>query len=168
MPQKKPYGSGPYMLGYCMASCCTSMPSNAPTAYAQTTTLRIPSSQIFVDNQGAIQLAKNPKFHERTKHISVLFHFVHDACERNAIKTTYLPTSEMLADSMTKNFPRGIHWKHIHGLGLVSRDSGEVSEQPRVKRWKYVTLSVLFFGGCTLSSMSVVFPSRGFLHGYEF
>jgi len=58
--------------------------------------------QIFVDNQGAIQLAKNPKFHEHTKHISVRFHFVRDACERNAIKTTYLPTSDMLADIMTK------------------------------------------------------------------
>jgi len=59
--------------------------------------------QIFVDNQGAIQLAKNPKFHERTKHISVRFHFVCDACEWNAIKTTYLQTSDMLADIMAKN-----------------------------------------------------------------
>jgi len=32
--------------------------------------------EIFVDNQGAIQLAKNPKFHERTKHIGVRYHFV--------------------------------------------------------------------------------------------
>jgi len=61
--------------------------------------------QIFVDNQGAIQLAKNLKFHEGTKHISVRFHFIRDACERNAIKTTYLPTSDMLADIMTKNLP---------------------------------------------------------------
>jgi len=92
--------------------------------------------QIFVYNQGAIQLAKNPKFHERTKHISVPFHFARDTCERNAIKTTYLPTSNMLADIMTKNLPRDTHWKHAHGLGLVSRDSGEVADRPRVKRLK--------------------------------
>jgi len=61
--------------------------------------------QIFVDNLGAIQLAKNPKFHERTKHISVHFHFVCDACKWNAIKTKYLPISDMLADIMTKNLP---------------------------------------------------------------
>jgi len=48
----------------------------------------------FVDNKGAIQLAKIPKFHERTKHIGVRYHFVRDACERNVIKTTYLPTSK--------------------------------------------------------------------------
>jgi len=46
----------------------------------------------FVGSQGAIQLAKNPKFHARTKHIGVRYHFIRDACERNAIRTTYLPT----------------------------------------------------------------------------
>jgi len=89
--------------------------------------------QIFVDNQGAIQLAKNTKFHECTKHISVPFHFVRNACERNAIKTTYLPKSNMLADIMTKNLARDTDWKHAHGLGLVSRDSGEVADRPHVK-----------------------------------
>jgi len=92
--------------------------------------------QIFVDNQGAIQPAKNPKFHERTNQISVRFHFVCDVCKQNAIKTTYLPTSDMLADIMTKNLPQDTHWKHAHGLGLVIRDSGEVIDRPRVKRLK--------------------------------
>jgi len=55
----------------------------------------IERQEIFIDNQGAIQLAKNPKFHELTKHISVRFHFIRDACERKTIKTTYLPTSNM-------------------------------------------------------------------------
>jgi len=89
--------------------------------------------QIFVDNQDAIQLAKNPMFHERTKHISVRFHFIRDACEWNAIKTTYLATSDMLTDIMTKNLPRGTDWKHAYRLGLVSWDSGEVADRPRVK-----------------------------------
>ena len=92
--------------------------------------------QIFVDNQGAIQLTKNPKFHECTKNISVRFHFVRDVCQRNAIKILYLPTSDMLADIMTKNLPYDTHWKHTHGLGLVSQDSGEVVDRPRVKRLK--------------------------------
>jgi len=81
--------------------------------------------EIFVDNQGAIQLAKNPKFHERTKHIGVRYHFVRDACERNAIRTTYLPTSEMTADIMTKSLPRETHWKHVNRMGMVRWASGE-------------------------------------------
>jgi len=59
-----------------------------------------------------------------------------DTCERNAIKTTYLPTSDMHADIMTKNLPRDTHWKHAHRLGLVGRDSVEVADRPRVKRLK--------------------------------
>ena len=81
--------------------------------------------EIFVDNQGGIQLAKNPKFHERTKHIGVRYHFVRDACERNAICTTYLPTSEMTADIMTKSLPRETHWKHVKGMGMVRWAAGE-------------------------------------------
>jgi len=90
--------------------------------------------EIFVDNKEAIQLAKNPKFHERTKHIGVRYR---DACERNVIKTTYLPTSEMVADIMTKILPRETNWKHVHGLGLVRWGSGasrEAGEAPHGKR----------------------------------
>ena len=79
---------------------------------------------IFVDNQGGIELAKNPKFHERTKHIGVGYHFVRDACERNAIRTTYLPTSEMTADIM-KSLPRETHWKHVNRMEMVRWASGE-------------------------------------------
>ena len=74
--------------------------------------------QIFVDNQGAIQLARNPKFHERTKHISVCFHFIRDACERNAIKTIYLPTSDMLADIMTRTSLATLTGSTLTGLSL--------------------------------------------------
>jgi len=81
--------------------------------------------EIFVDNQGAIQLAKIPMFHERTKHIGVQYHFVRDACDRNAIRTTYLPTSVMAADIMAKSPPRETHWKHLNRMGMVRWASGE-------------------------------------------
>ena len=32
--------------------------------------------KIYEDNQGSIALAKNPKFHKRTKHIDIRYHFV--------------------------------------------------------------------------------------------
>ena len=87
--------------------------------------------EVPVDNQSAIQLAKNPRFHERTKHIGVRYHFVRDACERNVIKTSYLPTSQMTADILTKSLPREAHWKHVNGLGLVRSEAitGEVDRK---------------------------------------
>ena len=33
---------------------------------------------IYCDNLSSIQLAKNPVFHARTKHIEVHYHFVHE------------------------------------------------------------------------------------------
>ena len=58
-------------------------------------------STIFEDNQGAIELAKNPKFHNRTKHIDVSFHFIREQVNLKAISVKYCPTKDMLADIMT-------------------------------------------------------------------
>jgi hypothetical protein len=40
---------------------------------------------IYEDNQGAIQLSRNPKFHNRTKHIDITHHFVREQVNRNVI-----------------------------------------------------------------------------------
>jgi len=31
---------------------------------------------IYIDNQGALALARNPQFHARTKHIDIQYHFM--------------------------------------------------------------------------------------------
>ncbi len=33
---------------------------------------------VFEDNQSAIQIARNPQFHGRTKHIEIKFHFIRE------------------------------------------------------------------------------------------
>ncbi len=35
---------------------------------------QVDPTTIYEDNQGAIQLSRNPKFHNRTKHIDISFH----------------------------------------------------------------------------------------------
>ncbi|RPA71475.1 hypothetical protein BJ508DRAFT_200605, partial [Ascobolus immersus RN42] len=64
------------------------------------------------------ELAKNPRFHERTKHINIRFHFVRDACTRGALRIDYIPTNDMVADIMTKSLPRDTHWKHTALMGI--------------------------------------------------
>ena len=59
------------------------------------------------DNQGAIALARNPIAHSRTKHIDIRFHFIRKAQEEGVIDIVYCPTSEMVADLLTKPIPRG-------------------------------------------------------------
>lgn len=52
------------------------------------------------DNQGSIALARNPVFHARTKHIE--HHDIRDEVSAGRINLTYIPTSEMIADGLTK------------------------------------------------------------------
>jgi len=47
--------------------------------------------QVQCDNQGAIALTKNPKYHARTKHIDIQYHFLRQHIESGSIQLTYCP-----------------------------------------------------------------------------
>jgi hypothetical protein len=64
--------------------------------------LNCPKISIFEDNAGCIKLAKNPVFHKRTKHINIRYHFVREHVSDGSIELTWVPTSEMIADALTK------------------------------------------------------------------
>ena len=49
---------------------------------------------IYTDNNGALLLAKNPIFHERTKHIAVKYHYIRDLIIKGIIDLNYIPSKE--------------------------------------------------------------------------
>ena len=59
---------------------------------------------IYEDNQEATELAKNAKYHSRTKYIDICHHFVRERVVSNEIRVIYCCTEEMVADIMTKDF----------------------------------------------------------------
>lgn len=63
-----------------------------------------PQSPITVkcDNESNIKLAKNPVFHDRTKHFKVHWHFMRQKLEARIINVEYISTIEQLADLLTK------------------------------------------------------------------
>ena len=58
------------------------------------------------DNQGAMCLARNPKDHTRTKHIDIKYHYTRQVIEERKLKVEYVPTGEMVADTLTKGLPK--------------------------------------------------------------
>ena len=53
-------------------------------------------------NQGAIELSKNPRLHNRTKHIDVAYNIVRQKVNDKSINVKYCSKGQMLADVMTK------------------------------------------------------------------
>jgi hypothetical protein len=60
------------------------------------------STPLFVDNTFAIQLAKNPKFHDRTKHINTKYNLIRHHAKSKTIHLNHCSTSEKIADIFTK------------------------------------------------------------------
>ena len=79
---------------------------------------------ILCDNQGAIALAKDNKFHARTKHIDLRYHFVREAVEDGKIKVAYIPTDENVSDIFTKPLAKPKFQKFVELLGL--KQEGEL------------------------------------------
>jgi len=77
-----------------------------------------PATKIFVDNQGAIALAHNPKFHARTKHIAIQEHYLRETVTIGEIELEYVHTGDMIADCLTKNLSRAKAKRFWAKMGL--------------------------------------------------
>lgn len=59
-------------------------------------------TKIYCDNQSAIKLAEIDAYRPRTKHIDIRFHHIRENIESKIIAVEFIPTHEMVADSLTK------------------------------------------------------------------
>ena len=57
---------------------------------------------ILCDNVSVIELAKNPIYHSRTKHIELDMHFIRDKVLTKELEIRYIPSKEHIADILTK------------------------------------------------------------------
>ena len=69
-------------------------------------------AMLFVDNTGAIFIAKNASTKGRTKHMDIRFHFVRELIEDNIIEIKFVKSDDNTADMFTKNMSRATLLKH--------------------------------------------------------
>ncbi|KAB2602155.1 hypothetical protein D8674_003160 [Pyrus ussuriensis x Pyrus communis] len=82
---------------------------------------------LMCDNTSAIAIAKNPVFHQKTRHISRKFHFIRDAIQENEIELVYCKSEEQMADILTKALPKEKFNYFREMLGVKSAASLEES-----------------------------------------
>ena len=71
-----------------------------------------------MDSKSALALAKNPVFHDMSKHIMTKFHFIRDCLEEGSIKTNHIPIADQLADILTKSLGKAKFQEMRERIGL--------------------------------------------------
>ena len=73
---------------------------------------------IFCDNTTALAMAKDPKYHGKTKHIKKRYHYIRDTITEKNVVLKHISTSNMVADLLTKPIAKDVFVKHVRSLGL--------------------------------------------------
>ena len=73
-----------------------------------------------IDNQSAVQLSKNPVFHDRSKHIDIKYHYIRECIEEGRVDVEAVDTKSHMADILTKALGRDQFLKLRSRIGLVN------------------------------------------------
>ena len=79
---------------------------------------------MYGDNQGAIALTREPRFHDRSKHIRMAEHFAREMVQQRWFDVRYIPTGDMVADIMTKALPAPTFERLRGALGVLPIPAG--------------------------------------------
>lgn len=74
---------------------------------------------LFCDNKSAQQLAANPCFHDRSKHLDMDCHFTREKIQEGFLQTAFIPTTQQLSDVMTKALNHVQHSILLGKLGIT-------------------------------------------------
>ena len=70
------------------------------------------------DNTSTLAYAKDPKYHGRTKHIDIRYHYIKDMVGQGEVVLKHIHTDSMVADPLTKPVVRSVFLPHIRTMGL--------------------------------------------------
>lgn len=78
---------------------------------------------IYCDNIGTTDLATNPVFHYRMKHLGIDFYFIREKVQAGLLHVTRVVNDDQLADALTKPLARRRLTMLLSKIGLSPRPS---------------------------------------------
>ena len=81
------------------------------------------ATTIYVDNKSAIELAKNPVYHERSKHIDTRFHYIREHVKNKEIEVKFVKSQDQIADIFTKPFKIDAFKRFRSMLGMIDGEN---------------------------------------------
>lgn len=76
---------------------------------------------VYTDSQSMLASVKNRIFRgTEVAHIATKFHLAADMVRENRVGMEYIPTTEMVADALTKALPKPAFLEHCRGMGLIT------------------------------------------------
>nr|GEW79689.1 putative ribonuclease H-like domain-containing protein [Tanacetum cinerariifolium] len=104
-------------------------------------------TKVYVDNESAICVIKNPVYHSKTKHIVIMHHFIRDSYEKRLIEMVKIHTDHNIADLLTKAFDVGDEAVHKELGDIMERVATTASsleaEQDSEQFWQTAALSTI-------------------------
>ena len=73
-----------------------------------------------IDSESALQLSRNPVFHDRSKHIDVRYHYIRECIEENRVMLESIGTVEELADILMKALGRVRFCELRSKIGIIN------------------------------------------------
>ena len=83
-----------------------------------TTTHSKEAVTLYCDSIGALTYAKYPKYHGKSKHIEIKYHFIRDMVARGEVVMKHISTGSMVVDPLTRTIARDVFQSHVGSMGL--------------------------------------------------
>ena len=73
---------------------------------------------LYCDNNRAIAQAKEPRSHQRSKHVLRRYHLIREIISRQDVKIERVPTDQNIVDPLTKALYQGRFDQHVNAMGI--------------------------------------------------
>ena len=72
----------------------------------------------YCDSSTAIAYSKDPRYHEKTKHIDIRYHFIGHMIVQKEVILRHIPTSRTVVDPLTKLIAHQAYQVNVRSLRL--------------------------------------------------